>query len=370
MLFKAAVFLSAFAGVVNATITRRALCPDGVHTANNAACCDLFIVIELLQAELFDGQCDELAHEAVRLAFHDAIGFSNSVPNDSGGGADGSIVTFADVELTYHANIGLDYIVNEYNDILATLSELFEVTISAGDLVQLAAAVGLSTCPGAPRLAFFVGRPAAAAAAPDLTVPEPFDTVDSILARFAEAGFSTQQVVSLLAAHSIADASHIDPTIPGTPLDSTPFIFDTQIFVETLLRGTMFPGDGPNQGEVQAPVPGEMRLQSDQDLARDERTACIWQGMVNNQQLMESRFQSAMKTLSLLGQNTASLTDCSDVVPVPLAVPPANAESFFPAGQTQDDVEQSCAAAPFPELPTQTGPTTTILPVPQYTDYS
>ncbi|KAI0265587.1 hypothetical protein BC834DRAFT_824711 [Gloeopeniophorella convolvens] len=109
-----------------AAITRRATCPDGVHTANNAACCDLFEIAELLQAELFDGQCDELAREVVRLAFYDAIGFSEFTPNRCGGGdADSSVVTFADVELTYFANFGFDYIVNEYNEALVTLSKLF-----------------------------------------------------------------------------------------------------------------------------------------------------------------------------------------------------------------------------------------------------
>lgn len=42
--------------------------------------------------------------------------------------------------------------------------------------------------------------------------------------------------------HSIAAADHVDPTIPGSPFDSTPEIFDTQFFVETLLKGTLFPG--------------------------------------------------------------------------------------------------------------------------------
>jgi hypothetical protein len=39
--------------------------------------------------------------------------------------------------------------------------------------VHLAAAVGTSNCPGAPRLDFMLGRPAPKGPAPDLTVPEP-----------------------------------------------------------------------------------------------------------------------------------------------------------------------------------------------------
>ncbi len=58
----------------------------------------------------------------------------------------------------------------------------------------------MSNCPGAPRLDVFVGRKDATQPAPDGTVPEPFDSVDSILARFADAGgFSSAEVVALLA---------------------------------------------------------------------------------------------------------------------------------------------------------------------------
>jgi hypothetical protein len=37
----------------------------------------LFPIVDLLQTELFDGgECGEEAHSALRLSFHDAIGFS------------------------------------------------------------------------------------------------------------------------------------------------------------------------------------------------------------------------------------------------------------------------------------------------------
>ena len=86
----------------------------------------------------------------------------------------------------------------------------------------------------------------------------------------------------------MARADHVDPTIQAVPFDSTPFTFDTQIFLEVLLKGTGFPGTANNTGEVESPLPkqGEMRLQSDFLLARDPRTACEWQSMVNNQNLM------------------------------------------------------------------------------------
>jgi cytochrome c peroxidase len=73
-------------------------------------------------------------------------------------------------------------------------------------------------------------------------------------------GFTPTDVVALLASHSVAGADTVDPTvnalttseiilwltfssqIPGTPFDSTPSVFDTQVFIEVQLRGTQFPG--------------------------------------------------------------------------------------------------------------------------------
>ena len=59
------------------------------------------------------------------------------------------------------------------------------------------------------------------------------------------------------------------------------------MFLEVLLKGVGFPGTDNNTGEVMSPLPigqgtdtGEMRLQSDFVLARDQRTACEWQSMV------------------------------------------------------------------------------------------
>ena len=100
--------------------------------------------------------------------------------------------------------------------------------------------------------------------------------------------------------HSVAAANDVDPTRNGLPFDSTPGHFDGQFFVETQLRGTGFPGYVPfvylkidqyiyatlyssagNQGEVESPLPGELRLQSDFLIARDSRTACEWQSFVS-----------------------------------------------------------------------------------------
>ncbi len=159
--------------------------------------------------------------------------------------------------------------------------------------------------------------------------------------------------------HTIAAADVVDPTIPGTPFDSTPGIFDTQFFIETLLVGTQFPGAGPQPGEVESPLLGEMRLQSDFLLARgasvfpllfhspweclfaltiDSRTDCFWQLNVDNQDYMTTAFEIEMLKLSVLGQNTSKLIDCSDVIPVPA---PVEGTAHLPAGETMDDVQAS-----------------------------
>ncbi|KAI0350878.1 manganase peroxidase [Trametes cingulata] len=344
----------------NGAITRRVSCPDGVNTATNAACCSLFAIRDDIQQNLFDGgECGEEVHESLRLTFHDAIGISPAIAATGtfgGGGADGSIALFEDIETNFHANLGVDEIIDEQRPFIQRHN------ISTADFIQFAGAIGVSNCPGAPRLDVFVGRKDATQPAPDKTVPEPFDTVDSILARFADAGnFSPAEVVALLASHTVAAADHVDPNIPGTPFDSTPELFDTQFFIETQLRGTLFPGSGGNQGEVESPLRGELRLQSDSELARDSRTACEWQSFVNNQAKLQSAFKAAFRKMTVLGHNVNDLIECSEVVPTPPA-PASNAH--FPAGLGHNDVEQACASTPFPTLPTDPGPVTSVAPVP------
>lgn len=318
--------------------------------------CDFLkpIVTDLLD-NLFENECGDAAHGALRLLFHDAIGID---PVAGGGGTDGSILTFNATELTFPANDGLD-------DVLDNVGPFFfkyQDVLSPGDFVQLAGALSLCACPGAPRVKFSLGRPQPIAASPPNLVPEPFDDVTKILARFNSVGFSPQEVITLLSSHTAAGADTVDPTIPGTPFDSTPSVFDTQIFIEVLLTGTLFPGTTGNQGEVESAINGTMRLQSDFLLARDSRTACFWQDLASDHGLLENEFADALFKLSLLGQNEADLTDCSFVIPFP---PSLKDVPSFPPGQTLSDIDQSCTTNPFPNLPTQPGPPLDVPPIPQ-----
>ena len=83
------------------------------------------------------------------MTFHDAIGFSQSGIL-KGTGADGSMIIFSDIETNFHANGGIDDSV----DALRPFLQRHDVT--AGDLIQFAGAVGITNCPGAPRLVVFV----------------------------------------------------------------------------------------------------------------------------------------------------------------------------------------------------------------------
>jgi len=102
-----------------------------------------------------------------------------------------------------------------------------------------------------------------------------------------------------------------------------------------------------------------MRLQSDFELAHDARTACTWQGFVNEQEKMSSAFQAAMAKLAVIGQNAASLIDCTEVIPQP--VPASGKPATFPATTSPSDLQLSCDAV-FPSLSTDAGPTETIIP--------
>ena len=80
--------------------------------------------LELTLDPSFDGgECGEEVHESLRLTFHDAIGFSPSMFRQGkwgGGGADGSVIAFDDIETKFHANNGIDDIVS----LFASLSDM------------------------------------------------------------------------------------------------------------------------------------------------------------------------------------------------------------------------------------------------------
>ena len=91
----------------------------------------------------------------------------------------------------------------------------------------------------------------------------------------------------------------MDPSARGASLDSTPGLFDTQLFVEVQLRSTQGLGAVGYWGGVESPLVGEIRLESDAELARGStfhfpdtnkglfmmirRTYCLYMAVVHQQ---------------------------------------------------------------------------------------
>ncbi|KAJ7863941.1 manganese peroxidase-like protein [Mycena olivaceomarginata] len=199
---------------ITSATAKRVACPNSSHAASDVK----YDILDDIQAEnrLFDGGiCGDDAHDALRLSFHDAIGFSRD--GSKGDGADGSLIKYSYTELRYGANGGLDAIVMDEK----ALADKYGV--SYGDIIQFTAAVSVRNCPGGPRIPFKAGRPDATRAAPDHTVPEAFHSADTILKRVGDAGLTPNDLVELLASHSIGN-------IPGTPFDLTPDVFDTNFY--------------------------------------------------------------------------------------------------------------------------------------------
>ncbi|KAL0064112.1 hypothetical protein AAF712_008972 [Marasmius tenuissimus] len=337
-------------------VVKRADCGGG-RSASDAKCCVWYDVLDDLQADLFHPEpCGKAVHESLRLSFHDAIGYSESLLSEGkygGGGADGSIIIHRDVELAFPLNKGLDSIVDR--QLRIGLSH----NIPYGDLVQFAAAVGITDCPGSPRLEFLAGRDKETQPSPEGMLPDAAASVDTLIERHADAGFSANDMVDLLIAHTIGGQEHINPSTPNTPFDTTQMVFDTQFFIETLLNGTSPPFGGVQPGEAVPPLNGAFRLASDHLIARDPRTACRWQLYANDQELMRQRFRAVMSKLAVLGHDRDGLVDCSEVIP---EVREVKKKPFLPAGKTMDHIEASCPDTPFPTLTADPGPETAVHP--------
>ena len=78
-------------------------------------------------------------------------------------------ITFASTELTFANNNdgGVEDIVTNLTPFVS------KYNITPGDLIYFASAVGISNCPGAPKLTFLAGRPDPTGPAPDGTVNSP-----------------------------------------------------------------------------------------------------------------------------------------------------------------------------------------------------
>ena len=63
-----------------------------------------------------------------------------------------------------------------------------------------------------------------------------------------------------------------------------------------------------------------------------------------DQDKLQNRFQFIFEAMGQLGHDPATLIDCSDVLPIPAALPNT---PHFPAGKTNKDVEQAVRSCLF-----------------------
>lgn len=65
-------------------------------------------------------------------------------------------------------------------------------------------------------------------------IPDVNDSVEKMLARFADMGLSVRDTMALVGAHSTAKQRFVDPSQAGKSMDSTVDIWDVKFYGETL----------------------------------------------------------------------------------------------------------------------------------------
>jgi hypothetical protein len=124
------------------------------------------------------------------------------------GGLDASIL----FELDRDENPGV-----AFNDTFGFLSNFYTIRSGAADLLALALVAAAATC-GGPKIEFRAGRIDAAAAGP-LGVPEPQQDLATHTGTFAAAGFSTTDMITMVACgHTLGGVHGVNfPNITGDP---------------------------------------------------------------------------------------------------------------------------------------------------------
>jgi len=236
------------------------------------------------------------------LAFHDAGTFSTALAlaKQPNGAADGSMLWDPN-EVLRTENDGLQTIVG----LLQPLPAKFNVT--PGDVLHLAGVLGVLSCPGGPRVSAWVGRPLPLNVAPTGLLPSPDDPVPQLLDRFLDMGLQTEDLMALVGAHSSGTQQFVDPSLAGSSFDSTVDIWDVRFYKET------------NESTT---APGTLKLNSDVNFAHNASTMHNFQFYINNQLDWEEDYRFAHEKMSLLGLNLEDLTDCTEVLPASIDLPP------------------------------------------------
>ncbi|KAF7366154.1 Peroxidase [Mycena venus] len=276
--------------------------PNVTH-AVNSVCLPWYGIRDTIMSEIFQGRCGDNARAAVRLSFHDAGTFSqelqdNALPN---GGADGSILVDPN-EVLRSENNGLQNIVS----LLQPLPDQFGV--SPGDIVQIAGILAVLACPGGPAITAYVGRTPPQNIAPTGLLPSPEDPVATLVARFADMGLSSRDMIALIGAHTTGTQQFVNPAEANYTFDTTDTIWDTRFYTQTADNTTV--------------LPDVYKLDSDVAFSTDPTTSTDFNRFIGQQSLWQTDYITAHTAMSILGQNAAHLTDCSEILPSSIDLTP------------------------------------------------
>lgn len=279
---------------------------NNVFTCRVSTCCVWDAVSADLTALFFDPvtqDCNDDARAAIRLGFHDAASWSkkNEMAGLPNGGADGSMLLFR--EDARPENNGLQDIVTKLTAVKA------KHNVGAADLIQFAAQHATVTCPQGPRIAFFAGRIDANQSAPLGLVPDVHDSAQNLIDLFMDKTINAVDFAALLGAHTSAKQFHFDEAHAGESEDSTPGIWDTNFYNETL--------------QAEAPT-NVTRFPSDLVLSQSVNMTGPWKSFVGQQEKWNEAYAFAYTRIGLLGVNNIdSLIDCSGSLPPHVPVAPS-----------------------------------------------
>lgn len=232
---------------ISETLSPRASCP-AVWSTISSNLTDLFLT---------SGQCNNLARQAIRAAFHDC--FNN--------GCDGSLILAG--EFSRPEDAGMADICSELTKIQA------EHDVGMADLIQFAGAHAIRTCPLGPAVPAYVGRNDNSTAAPAGQLPPVNGSGDSLLAMFKKKEFTATDLAALIGAHSTSTQSFVDQSKAGESQDSTPGIWDVAYYGQTLTGTAPF------------------TFESDKNLAAQEEVKPVFQSFVANQKGWDDAFVPA-----------------------------------------------------------------------------
>ncbi|KAH8668664.1 heme peroxidase [Xylariales sp. PMI_506] len=220
-----------------------------------------------------NGHPTDDARAAVRTTFHDCWP----------GSCDGSLILANECE-TRVENQQMVPICGTLRTIAAQYS------VGVADLIQLATALGVAVSYG-PAMSFKVGRTDSNTPNPPNQIPTPTSAAEALVANFAARGFSPYELVALVGSHSAGKA------LDGTPLDTTVEVLDTAFYGET------------QNGSAPISVPADVNL------SHSSETSSIWTSFsTGSLATWQAAFVPAMEKLGLLGNDEASLIDCSSVI--------------------------------------------------------